>query len=135
VDLLALPDNTLTLAECVESLKRHELAWATLRWTREIDLALIAKHALSIQGNLISWTQDNADGNGLALCLAKLPSSLRHASDQALEYQTIPFDLDIPDQFGGPVVYYKIDLSQDLLVTIRGQKLVICRTQCLHSLN
>jgi hypothetical protein len=73
----------------------------------------------------MSCIQTTVGGNSPKLFMVKLSSSLRHnASDEKSENQSTSFDLDIPNQRNRSVVY-KIDVSQDLLVTFDRWKLVI----------
>jgi hypothetical protein len=124
LDLLALPasDNVVTSADCVEILRRHEFAWAGLKWTHVIDLPFKPNHPMSLHGNLISWI--GTEGDSTKLFLSKLPSSLRHVPIEEFGNQPLSFDLGIPGQLSRSVVY-KIDASQDLLVTINRQEFVI----------
>jgi hypothetical protein len=124
-DLLGLPawDNANSpLADCVQSLKRNELAWATLQWSRETDLPFIACHPADLIGNTFTWIV--TEGNQVKLCVSKLPSSLRHEPVQGPDVPAISLDLDILPHMVHSVLH-KIDVSQDLLVMVSCSEFVL----------
>ena len=104
------PPGNLTTSERLELLRRYETSWKNIEWSEHHTIPLSPGDGTNweLYGNI--W--GNSRGSD-AIDFVQLPSRLRGIS---LRQWTLRFDFD--------VAHFRMDPSQDLLVTIEFRKYV-----------